>query len=126
MGDELSREEVPPVLREHLIRFEQLQQNLQAVLIQKQQVELELAEIERALTELKKVSVDDTVYKSAGSILVKANRDELLKELEEKKELDNTRIMVLTKQEARAKEGAKELQSKIDHMVRGRIQPPEV
>lgn len=126
MGDELSREEVPPVLREHLIRFEQLQQNLQAVLIQKQQVELELAEIERALTELKKVSADDTVYKSAGSILVKANRDELLKELEEKKELDNTRIMVLTKQEARAKEGAKELQSKIDHMVRGRIQPPEV
>ncbi|MBI2183328.1 MAG: prefoldin subunit beta [Thaumarchaeota archaeon] len=121
----MSREEIPPMLREHVVRYEQLQQNLQAIMIQKQQVELELAEIDKALTELRKTGPDDVVYKSAGSVLVRAKRDDLLKELEEKRELDNTRLAVLAKQEQRARESAKELQTKLDEMLRGRIKPPE-
>lgn len=113
------------MLREHVVRYEQLQQNLQAIMIQKQQVELELAEIDKALTELRKTGPDDVVYKSAGSVLVRAKRDDLLKELEEKRELDNTRLAVLAKQEQRARESAKELQTKLDEMLRGRIKPPE-
>ncbi|MBI4258419.1 MAG: prefoldin subunit beta [Thaumarchaeota archaeon] len=121
----MSREEIPPMLREHVVRYEQLQQNLQAIMIQKQQVELELAELDKALTELRKAGPDEVVYKSAGSILVKAKKDDLLKELEEKKELDNTRLTVLAKQEQRTRGSAKELQTKLDDMVRGRTRPPE-
>jgi prefoldin beta subunit len=49
----MSEQELPPWLREQLSRLQQLQQNLQAIMMQKQQVELEIVEIERALEELK-------------------------------------------------------------------------
>ena len=59
----MSEQELPPWLREQLARLQQLQQNLQAIMMQKQQVELEVSETERALEELKKTTADDTVYK---------------------------------------------------------------
>jgi len=113
-------QEVPPWLREQLVRFEQLQQNLQAIVLQKQQVDLESSEVERALTELKKAADTDAVYKSAGNILVRAKKEDLLKDLEERKELSNTRSTVLAKQEARVRENIKDLQTKIEDALKGR------
>jgi prefoldin beta subunit len=113
-------DEIPPWLREQLARFEQLQQNLQAILVQKQQVELEAAEVDRALEELKKATETDAVYKSAGNILVRAKKDILVKELGEKKELSTTRVAVLGKQEQRIRESIKELQTRIEGAVKGR------
>ena len=115
----MSEPELPPWFREQLGRLGQLQQNLQAIQMQKQQVEIEIVETDKALEELKKITGDDTVYKTAGPVLIKAKRDDVVKELEEKKELSNTRVMVLNKQETRVKENLKEIQTKIDEMVRG-------
>lgn len=109
---------VPPWLQEQLVRFEQLQQNLQAIIIQRQQVEAELMEVEKALEELRKAPEGVTVYKLAGTIMLKANRDDLIKELEEKKELANTRIMVLKKQEEKLKSNLQEIQNKINEALR--------
>jgi len=117
----MSKQELPPWLKEQLARFDQLQQNLQAILLQKQQVEMELSEIDKALEELKKASPGDIVYKSVGNLLIKSDRDGLIKELEERKELANTRIMVLSKQESRVRENVKELQDKINEAIRGRF-----
>ncbi|MBA3749446.1 MAG: prefoldin subunit beta [Nitrosopumilus sp.] len=113
----MSEQELPPWLKEQLARLQQLQQNLQAIMMQKQQVEIENVETERALEELKKTVPDDTVYKLAGPLLIKSNRDELIKELEEKKELSKTRIVVLGKQESRVKENLKEVENKITQMM---------
>ena len=113
----MSEQELPPWLKEQLARLQQLQQNLQAIMMQKQQVEIEKVETERALDELKKTTSDDTVYKLAGPLLVKSNRDGLIKDLEEKKELTNTRIVVLGKQESRVKENLKEVENKINQMM---------
>ncbi len=118
----MSEQEIPPWLREQLSRLNQIQQNLQAVLMQKQQLEIEGMEIDKALDELKKSS-DDTVYKSAGPVLIRSKKDDVMKELEEKKELLNTRIAVLSKQELRLKESLKEVQGRIDEMVRGTSRP---
>jgi prefoldin beta subunit len=115
----MSEQELPPWLREQVSRLQQLQQNLQAIMMQKQQLEVETVETDRALEELKKAGADDAIYKSAGSILVKAKKDEVIKELEEKKELSNTRVMVLGKQETRVKENLKEVEAKINEMIRG-------
>ncbi len=115
----MSEEELPPWLREQLARLNQLQQNLQTILLQKQQLEIEVVETDKALEELKKAGPEDAVYKTAGPVLIKANRDDLIKELEEKKELSNTRVTVLSKQETRVKDNLKEIQTKIDEMVRG-------
>ena len=115
----MSEQELPPWLREQVSRLQQLQQNLQAIMMQKQQLEVEAVETDRALEELKKAGPDDTVYKNAGSVLVKAKKEDVIKELEEKKELSNTRVMVLGKQETRVKENLKEVENKINEMIRG-------
>jgi prefoldin beta subunit len=115
----MSEQELPPWLREQVSRLQQLQQNLQAIMMQKQQLEVESVETDRALEELKKAGPDDAVYKNAGSVLIKAKKEEVMKELEEKKELSSTRVMVLGKQEARVKENLKEVETKINEMVRG-------
>jgi prefoldin beta subunit len=115
----MSEQELPPWLREQLSRLQQLQQNLQAVMMQKQQVELEIVETDRALEELRKIEGDNAVYKGAGPLLIKTNKEDVLKELEERKELSNTRITVLGKQEIRIKDNLKEVENKINQMIRG-------
>ena len=115
----MSEQELPPWLKEQLTRLQQLQQNLQAIMMQKQQIELEVVETDRALEELKKAGVEDTVYKRAGPLLIKAKKDDLIKELEGKKELANTRLMVIGKQETRVKDNLKEVENKINQMIRG-------
>lgn len=114
-----SNQQIPPWLQEQVARLQQLQQNLQAIMAQKQHLEMEQLETERALEVLKKASDNDTVFKNAGSILIKSTRQSLISELEEKKELSNTRITVLSKQEARIKENLKEAEAKIKEMLRG-------
>ncbi|MDG7007396.1 MAG: prefoldin subunit beta [Nitrososphaerota archaeon] len=121
----MSQPELPPVLREQLARYDQTQQNLQAVLAQKQQVELELGEAEKALEELGKASDSEAVYKFAGNLLVKVKKEDMVKELSEKKELANTRKMVLAKQEARFRESLKDLQTRIDDAVKTRPAPAQ-
>jgi prefoldin beta subunit len=118
----MSEQELPPWLREQVARLQQLQQNLQAIMMQKQQVELEVVETDRALEEIKKTGTEETVYKSAGPLLIKSKREDVIKELEEKKELSNTRVMVLSKQETRVKDNLKEVENKINQMIRGGAQ----
>jgi prefoldin beta subunit len=103
--------ELPPEIREQLTRFQQLQQTLQAVVTQKQQLELEKAEIEKASSELEKSAEGATVY--IGNILIKSERQKLLDELKERRELNETRVTVLGKQEERTRTRLTELQQKL-------------
>jgi len=110
--------ELPPQVQEELARLHQLQQTLQAVVAQKQQLEIEMTETDRALSELEKVTGETPVYKSVGSILVKADKEALLTELKERKELLNTRVTVLGRQEERTRERLKDVQQKIQERLR--------
>ena len=69
--------------------------------MQKQQLEVESVEVEKALEELNKLGEEDVVYKNAGPLLIKTKKSDTIKELEEKKELSKTRLLVLGKQESR-------------------------
>ena len=111
VSDELSR--LPPQVQERLLRLQQLQQTLQSVLVQKQQVEVELTEIEQALSELQKISDDTTIYRAIGSLLVKSEKNKTITDLNEQKELFSTRATVLGKQEERLRSQVKELQAKL-------------
>ena len=115
----MSAGQMPPWLQEQLMKMQQSQQNLQAIMQQKQQIEMEKIETDKSLEELKKVSDDDMVYKHAGSILIKSTKKELTDELEERKELTKTRSTVLEKQENRLKETLKEQEAKIAEMMKG-------
>ena len=114
----MSNQEVPPWLKEQLERYEQLQQNLQSILVQKQQINLESIEIDKALEELNKSADDVKVYKSAGTVMVSSNKADVVKNLTESKDLSNTKITVLNKQEERLKESLKEVQEKLDEAMK--------
>ena len=125
-----SNQQIPPWLQEQIAKLQQTQQNLQMTASQKQQLEFENIETEKSLEELKKVSDDDAVFKFAGTILVKSNKQTLLEDLEEKKELIKTRTTVLAKQEDKLKTSLKEQESKIQEMIKnpsamGAKQPTE-
>jgi len=105
-------------MQEQLMKMQQAQQSLQSILLQKQQLEMERVDSNKAIEELKKASDDDTVYKHAGSILIKSTKKDLISELEERKELANTRSTVLAKQETRVKESIKEQELKINEMIK--------
>lgn len=87
-------------------------------------MEVESGEIGKALEELKKATESDAVYKSAGNILVRAKKEDLVKDLDERKELSGTRIAVLSKQEQRVRESIKELQVKLEDVIKGRSGAP--
>jgi len=111
VSEEISK--LPPQVQERLLRLQQLQQTLQSVLAQKQQVELELTEIEQALSELQKMVDDAVIYKAIGTLLVKAEKAKITVDLNERKELLNTRATVLGKQEERLRSQLKDLQTKL-------------
>ncbi len=122
MSEEISR--LPPQVQQRLLRFQQLQQTLQAVLTQKQQLELELTEVEQALSELGNLTENAVIYKSVGSLLVKSKKLKVTKELNERKELLNMRISVLGKQEERLRTQVKDLQTKLQRDLRPISPPP--
>jgi len=112
-------QKMPPWLQEQLMKMQQTQQNLQSIMAQKQQLAIDQTESDKAIEELNKAGDDDTVYKHAGSILIKSNKKDLIAELEENKELAKTRSTVLEKQEARIKQSLQEQEAKINEMMKG-------
>ena len=112
-----SNQQIPPVVQEQLAKLQQTQQNFQSILMQKQQLESEKLEIEKALEELKKASDDELVFKHAGTIMIKSNKKDLIEELEEQVELAKTKASLLVKQEDRLKTTLKEQETKIQEMI---------
>jgi len=113
-----SNPQIPPLVQEHLARLQQTQQNFQSIMMQKQQLESEKLEIEKALEELKKASDDESVFKHAGTIMIKSNKKDLIDELEEHVELAKTKASLLVKQEERLKITLKEQETKIQEMMK--------
>ncbi len=112
----MSEQELPPWLREQVSRLQQLQQNLQAIMMKKQQIEQEIAETDTILEEIKKLDGDNKVYKRYDNLLIKSKREDILREFKEKKVTLNTRMLVVEKQESRVNDNLKEVENKISIM----------
>ena len=113
-----SNPQIPPLVQEHLARLQQTQQNFQSIMMQKQQLESEKLETEKALEELKKAGDDESVFKHAGTIMIKSNKKDLIDELEEHVKLAKTKASLLVKQEERLKITLKEQETKIQEMMK--------
>ena len=116
MSEDISR--LPPEIQQRLLRLQQLQQTLQGIIAQKQQLELQLNEVEQALSELEKMNETAVIYKSIGAILVKSQKSTVMEELKERKELLKMRVNVLAKQDDRIRTQAKDLQEKLQQDLR--------
>jgi prefoldin beta subunit len=84
-----------------------LQQNLQNLVLQKQQVQNQMLEIESALTELK---TTDKAYKIVGKIMLASSKENLIKDMEEKKEISEVRIKNFKEQEESLQKNIEEVQ----------------
>ncbi|MDI6883842.1 MAG: prefoldin subunit beta [Hadesarchaea archaeon] len=113
-------EKLSPQLRHQLAQFQEVQQQTQVLLAQRQQLELLLRETERALEELGKLPEDAVVHKSVGTILVRSNKGELQKELTEQKETLDLRVKTLERQGERAVQRLREMRDKIDEALKGK------
>ena len=96
--------QLPPQVQERLQRLQQLQNTMQQLLAQRQRIEMEMAESDKALEVLKEVPGDAKVYRSVGAVLVEKERDKVITDLEERKEFLDMRVKVLQKQEEKTRE----------------------
>ncbi|MBI2665736.1 prefoldin subunit beta [Candidatus Woesearchaeota archaeon] len=87
-----------------------LQHNIQNLLMQKQQVESNLLELDSALTELQTAN---NAYKIVGRIMVAASKNDLQKDVQEKKEVAQVRLNSLEKQEELLKKKFEEAQKEV-------------
>ena len=102
--------QLPPNVQERIGRLQQLQNTMQQLLAQKQRLEAEKSETERALTALNETAEGAKVYKSVGAVLVEKDKAAVVKELTERKDFLEMREKVLEKQEEKAKEKLQGLQ----------------
>jgi prefoldin beta subunit len=109
--------ELPPQVQNMVAQLQQIQQQLQAVAAQKAQVEALLKETEASLEEVQKASEDTPIFKTAGNVLVRVDKESLLKELQEKKDTYEIRLKTLERQEERLKERLTEMHKKIQSLL---------
>jgi prefoldin beta subunit len=102
--------QLPPSVQEKLQRLQQLQNTMQQLTIQRQRLEIEKTESEKALETLNSVVEGAKTYKSVGAVLVEKPKEQIIKELSERKEFLEMRAKVLSKQEQKTQERLTALQ----------------
>ena len=75
-----------------------LEQNFQNLVFQKQAFQMELSETNSALKEIEKAG--DEVFKIIGQLMIKTDKSNTKKELEDKKKVLDLRVKAIEKQEA--------------------------
>jgi len=77
-------DEMSPKLQNQIAQFQQLQQQLQAVLSQKFQMEAQLREVNNTIEELEKIDDETPIFKNVGSILMKTrDKESTIEEIKE-------------------------------------------
>lgn len=114
--------ELPPQIQNQLAQLQQLQQQAQAVISQKSQIESLIRETDAALKELEKSNDDAVIYKSVGELLFKADKSKLVEELKERKDMMDLRLKTMSKQEERIQSRFTQLQDQLKQSL-GQIPP---
>jgi len=92
-----------------------LRQNLQALIMEEQLLRQNLNEIEEALSEIE-VS-EGKLFKLIGEVFVEKNKDDLINELNSKKEILEIKIESIEKQKEKMKEKIESLQKKLESIT---------
>ena len=100
----------PKEAKEGIQRLQVMEQNVQALGMQKQQFQAQLFEVDGALKELETSS---SGYKIIGGIMISTDKFALRSELEGKKEVLEVRVQSLEKQEKQLHDKLKKLQEEV-------------
>lgn len=104
--------------REKVMKLQQFQQQMQALTMQKQTVQLQESEITNALAELGEVK-EEKVYEIVGNILINKKAANLKKSLKDKQERLKLRLESINKQLKRITSKAQQLQKDIMKTAQG-------
>ena len=107
---ELSKE-----IQEKIEELRILESNSQNLLMQKQNSQIELNEINNALKEVRASSGD--IYKVSANIMLKANKDQVMKDLEEQKKILELKISSVEKQESIIDKKSDELKKEVNAAI---------
>lgn len=112
--------EMSPKIQNQIAQYQNIQQQLQMVMSQKNQYSLQLEEAERALEELGKSKPDTPTYKNVGSLLIKVESlEDLKKELGEMKDTVGIKIKSMERQEGQLKERFESLRAELTQALKG-------
>ncbi len=95
-----------------LVELQDLQSRMQAYLVEKQQLSLQINEIDRAINALREV--EGKTYEMIGTVLVERNSKEIEKELLERKEMLDLRLESIDKNIRTIKSRMESLASKLN------------
>lgn len=112
---------LPPAIQNQLAQLQELQNQAQIVVQQRQQLELQVRELERTLEELARVEKDAPLYKSVGNLFVRASdREGIERDLTDQKETMTVRLESAKRQETRLRERLTALQTELQAALGGR------
>jgi len=96
--------------QEKITQLQNLEQNINTLIAQKQQFQSQNMEIDNALSQ-----IDDTekVFRIIGNIMVASSKENVKKDLNEKKELVELRLKTIEKQEDKLRSKAGDIQSEV-------------
>ncbi|MCD6477293.1 MAG: prefoldin subunit beta [Candidatus Aenigmarchaeota archaeon] len=114
--------QMSPEAQQALMTLQASQQQIQGIIMQRDALNVQKMEIEKALEELEKSKTDD-VYKAVGPILIKTNNKDLIKELKERQETINVRLKSLENQEKQIKERIEAQQEKLQEFLKSSEKP---
>ena len=97
-------------IEEKIKRLQLSEQSLQALLSQKQGLQVQLLEIDSALKELDKT---EEAYRIIGNVMVLADKPDLQAELGSKKETIELRVKSIDRQESATREKAAAMQKEV-------------
>ena len=91
-------------------QLQMMEQSVNSLVAQKQQFQVQIAEIESALGELEKT---DKAFKIVGNVMVSSEKGSLKEELKNKKDVIELRVKNLDKQEQQIKEKTSKMQEEV-------------
>ncbi len=114
-------EKVPPDVEAKYNKYVQLRETLNAVVQERLNVEGTIAEIDSIVEKLRDLPENAELYRMFGYVLVKSTRDEVLNELNEKKEDLELRLKALKSQEESLKREIEKLGEELKRLLSGRM-----
>jgi len=96
---------------EKIRQLQLFEQNIHGLLTQKQTFQSQVLEIDNAVKELEKAK--GKVYKIVGTVMIDSTKENLEKDLKERKEVLELRLKSIQKQEDGLKERAEKLQKEV-------------
>ncbi|KKG07332.1 prefoldin subunit beta [Methanosarcina sp. 2.H.A.1B.4] len=114
--------ELPPQIQNQIAQLQQVQQQVQALTMQKSQIEAMQKESKMALDELERLADDAVIYRNVGELVIKTSKEESVSKLKDREETLSLRLQSISRQEERLTTRFKQLQEQIQQALGPRAQ----